>query len=191
MSDQHNQTPQQNNQNPTEYPQYTTPPQQSSQGFVPPQQPYNQPPQGNVPPQQPYGQPYGQPPYGQPPQPPYGQPPAYQPIQSDNTKVFSILAYIGILWLVGLIAEPHNPRVKFHVNQGIILTILAVALSVVISIISAILFAISPVLFVISSLLWFAESVVVIVLMVLGIINASKGIEKPLPVIGSLFTVVK
>ena len=145
-----------------------------------PQPPYNQSPYGETP-QQPYNQQF----YGQPPAYPYSATP------TDNTKVFSVLSYIGILWLVGLIAERENPKVKFHVNQGIVLTIFSAALSIAVSILSAILIAISPVLFVISSLLWFVDSVVIIVWMVLGIINASKGINKPLPLIGSLFTILK
>ena len=51
---------------------------------------------------------------------PGSPPPQWQPPpKSDNTRVYSVLAYIGILWLVGLLADRHNPRVAFHVNQGL------------------------------------------------------------------------
>ena len=66
-------------------------------------------------PQQPYNGQYYQPPI--PPVPP--QPPIYPQytMPVDNTKAFSILSYIGILWLVGLLADRYNPRVRFHDRQ--------------------------------------------------------------------------
>ena len=38
--------------------------------------------------------------------------------KANNTKLFSVLAYFSVLWLVGLLADPDNPKVRFHVNQG-------------------------------------------------------------------------
>lgn len=78
----------------------------------------------------------------------------------DNTKLYSILAYIGILFLVGLLADKENPVVRFHVNQGLILFLA-----------NLILWCVFPV--------W-------IVFMVLGIMNAAKGEMKPLPLIGGI-----
>ena len=49
---------------------------------------------------------------------PFGRPP-YQ----DNTRLFSVMSYIPLLWLVGLLADPHNEKVRYHVNQGIIFNI--------------------------------------------------------------------
>ncbi len=44
----------------------------------------------------------------------------------QNAKLFSILAYVGILWLLGLLIRPEkeSPYVKSHVNNGIIITIM-------------------------------------------------------------------
>ena len=43
----------------------------------------------------------------------------------QNAKTFSILAYIGLLWLLGLLISPEktSPFVRNHVNNGITLTI--------------------------------------------------------------------
>ena len=51
--------------------------------------------------------------------------------KADNSKLFSILAYIPLLWLIGLFVAPEckNPKVRFHVGQGIIVTIVWAALS--------------------------------------------------------------
>lgn len=98
---------------------------------------------------------------------------------SDNTKLFSILAYLGILWLVGLLAAKDNKAVMFHVNQGIILTIVNV---------------IGTVVFAIPFLGWIAGPIVsifVIVAMVMGIINAVNSKQEPLPIVGKMFTFVK
>jgi len=49
--------------------------------------------------------------------------------KANNTKLFSVLAYFSVLWLVGLLADPDNPKVRFHVNQGILLSIFSAAYS--------------------------------------------------------------
>ncbi|MDD3048611.1 MAG: zinc-ribbon domain-containing protein [Bacilli bacterium] len=42
----------------------------------------------------------------------------------DNTKILKILSYIGILWLIGLFSNSKNDKsLKFHIGQGIILSI--------------------------------------------------------------------
>ena len=44
---------------------------------------------------------------------------------TSNAKLFSILAYFGLLWLLGLLIRPDNscPFVRHHVNNGILLLI--------------------------------------------------------------------
>ncbi len=120
------------------------------------------------------------------------------PAKSDNSKIYKILAYIGILWLVGMLVNPekNDPKVRFHVGQGIILTITSVALNIVGAILSAIFKAIFGVHYfgyyigmstagtLLNAIVWLAISAALIVLMVLGIVNAVKGVEKQLPVIG-------
>ena len=43
----------------------------------------------------------------------------------SNAKLFSILAYISLLWLLGLLISPEktSPFVRSHVNNGIVLCI--------------------------------------------------------------------
>ena len=55
---------------------------------------------------------------------------------SSNEKVYNVLAYIGILFIVGLIADSQNPKVRFHVNQGLVLFLAEVILGIVCSIIA-------------------------------------------------------
>jgi uncharacterized membrane protein len=105
---------------------------------------------------------------------------------SDNTKLYSILSYIGILFLVGLIAEPGNSKARFHYNQGIVLCIAEVVLGILVAILSGIIFAISWQLYWLTGIISFIFWAGCIALSIIGIINANNGEEKRLPVIGNI-----
>ena len=116
----------------------------------------------------------------------------------DDTKVYKILSYIGILWLVGMFCSKKNDKsVRFHVGQGIIVTIVIAILYIAVSIINSFVISnifadsywgikvVSSTGLAIMGFLNFAVSAVGITLEVLGIINAAKGQDKELPIIGS------
>lgn len=163
-----------------------TPPQN---GQAPYQPPYQAPPPGN--PQQPYqGGQTGGPPYQQPYQAPYQQPyqQGYYAPGTDNgtVKALSVLAYIPLLFLVGLFLEKDNEDVKFHVNQGLILFILEAILGVARSFLSWL-----PFIGWMVNIAFGVLSLGTLALMIVGIVNAAQGRRRPLPVIGTLFTFVK
>lgn len=127
--------------------------------------------------------------------------PATGPSFSNDEKAFSILSYIGILWLVGLLADRENPSVIFHVNQGIILSIFEFALTFSLALTKAILEGIFGFAFggigilswagtAVSGLLSFTGWCLVVAYMIIGVVHAAQGKKEPLPLIGSLFTVV-
>lgn len=137
----------------------------------------------------------------QPPRPPV-YPPYYNNMPVDNTKPFSVLSYIGILWLVGLLADPSNPKVRFHVNQGIILSIFEVAIGVALSIVKSIIsiifihaFSATLVLpqlgLLVNGILSLSFTCVCLAYIIIGILHAAQGREEPLPIIGTLFQVIK
>lgn len=99
---------------------------------------------------------------------------------TSNGKIFAALSYVGILWIIGLLVDPdkNDPKVKFHVGQGLLLFIANIALNIV----SAILGNFMPGF--IMTLLNMAIWVFLIVFMIIGIINAIHGEDKELPVIG-------
>jgi len=173
------------------------------------QQPQPQPQQQQQFQQQPQQQQFQQQQYQQPQQPQqfqqqqqYQQPqqqfqqPYYGPVApADNRKLFSILSYIGILWLIGLLVQPekNDPRVRFHVGQGIMLSILGFGASIAVSIIMGILGAIfgrlwyTPLWIVtIGSLLQLAVYGVYIFLAIAAILAINKNQDKPLPIIGGM-----
>jgi len=127
-----------------------------------------------------------------------------QPQTNSNAKLYKILSYIVILFLVGLFANKENDKsVRFHVGQGMMVCILEFAGGLIVGILSAILVAIfkEPEVIwgiqtgryttpgfvtVITSLLSLAVSGCGIALSVIGIVNVVKGEDKKLPVIGDM-----
>ena len=107
----------------------------------------------------------------------------------DDTKLMSILAYI--LFFVPILVGAHkkSETVRFHTNQGTVLFIAAVIYSVVYSILARILMNIPFLGWLLIVVLGLC-SLVFLVLMIIGIINAASGKQNPLPVIGK-FTVIK
>ena len=123
----------------------------------------------------------------------------------DTTKVYRVLSYLGILWLVGMLSKEKNDKsVKFHVGQGMLVTILAVALQVVASIINNAVIAnifrteitywgIKTGVYTVSgfgaTLITIINLVVwgiVLTFEIIGITNAVKNRDKKLPVIGKV-----
>lgn len=99
-----------------------------------------------------------------------------------SNRVYGILSYIGILWLVGLFAAKDSKYTKFHVNQGIVLTIFAVGYNLATTILTAILRLIH--IGWLGGLLMSVGEIAVLGLMAFGIVFAAKGRAKELPLIG-------
>ena len=98
-----------------------------------------------------------------------------------NDKVFGILAYIFILWIIGLVVEPEKNHafVKNHVNNGILLTIA----SVIVTIISKIPF--------VGWIIGMILGIGLFVLWLLGIIAAAQGNKYTIPFIGDSLVFIK
>lgn len=121
----------------------------------------------------------------------------------ERTKIYQILSYFGILWLVGLLCgDRDDEEVKFHVGQGMILTISMFIFSLVISIINQVLvfsifksekmifglgtgiYEISKTGLFISGLLYFLVGCFSLAMMIIGIKNVIDRNRKELPIIG-------
>lgn len=92
----------------------------------------------------------------------------------EKGKGLAWLSYLWILWLVPLLAMKDNEFCKFHIKQGIILSILAIAIWVIGWI---------------PFLGWFITFIVyiyIIVMMIMGIINAANGKYWKMPLLGDL-----
>ena len=90
-----------------------------------------------------------------------------------DKKVTGIVAYITwIGWIIAYLAGDKEGA-KFHLNQALVLWIA----SIVLSILSYI-----PLIGIIPAIL----GIVVFIFWIMGLVNAIKGEEKPLPIIGGI-----
>jgi uncharacterized membrane protein len=107
------------------------------------------------------------------PEPPTPKPTAAgEEIEQAKSTVW--LAYLGILFLIPLLTLKENAFAKFHVKQGIILTILGVAIWVV---------AWIPF---IGWLLGFVVWIYILVMIIMGIVNSLGGKYWKMPILGGL-----
>ncbi len=103
----------------------------------------------------------------------------------SNAKLFSIFAYIGLFWLLGLLISPEktSPFVRHHVNNGIVLSIMEAIAGVV-----GFLLGLIPYVG------WLFELAVwgcCVAVMVMGIVAAAKTKYFSIPVIGDKIKIVK
>lgn len=103
-----------------------------------------------------------------------------------ENKVFCILSYLGILFIVGLIAQPNSKVVKFHANQGLVLFIAETVLGIAGGMMGVIPFIGA----VMTAIIGMAASAVVLAAFIYQLINISDGKVKKLPVIGDI-TLIK
>ncbi|MDE7399604.1 MAG: hypothetical protein K2N06_08770 [Oscillospiraceae bacterium] len=103
----------------------------------------------------------------------------------SNEKVFGILAYLGWLVLVPILAGKTEFS-KFHANQGLVLAIAEIAVGIVVGVAVGVLMVLLPPIGIIlgslSGLLGLAE----LILAIMGIVSAAQGEMKPLPIIGNI-----
>ncbi len=107
------------------------------------------------------------------------------PNETKENKWIFMLSYA--LFFLPLIACPASKIGRFHANQGLVLLITSVAGNIAVSIISSLL---TWRLWAITSVISWAWGIVVLTFIVIGMVNANKGEQKPLPVIGG-FTIIK
>lgn len=103
---------------------------------------------------------------------------APDPQDVEKNRVMAILAYI--IFFIPLIAARDSRFAMYHGNQGFVLFLAAVVINILGGIIPFIGW------FIILPFGWIA----VLIFAIIGIINASKGEMKPLPVIGGI-TIIK
>lgn len=102
----------------------------------------------------------------------------------DNDKLWSILSYIPLFFIIVLIVMKNRSSfLNYHLNQGIILSLVVVAANFGLDLL--------PWWLKIVSLLIWVLNLFSIALMVVGIKNVLEKKTEPLPVIGKLFTFLK
>ncbi len=114
--------------------------------------------------------------------------------QINEGKSLAWLAYLGILFLIPLLAHKDNPFSKYHARQGMVLFFLEVALGIVWGILGAIAAAITlatysvgvglcgGLVLALMGILWLLVAVVAII----GIVQAATGKFWRMPLLGNL-----
>jgi uncharacterized membrane protein len=108
------------------------------------------------------------------------------PDDAEKNKIFGIIAYLGILWVVPLVVAKTSPFAKFHANQGLTLFIAEIVLWIGVAVVNGILGFILPHSLYFIEFLFSLIQIVPIILIVFGIVNAAQGKCVPLPVIGGV-----
>lgn len=98
-----------------------------------------------------------------------------------NTKTLAAVNYITIFgWLfVYLTAKEKDNFLKYHLRQSLGLFVTGLMLGLAIGIVATFIPMVAALSMVIGALN--------LILMIIGAINASNGVEKPLPIIGKIF----
>lgn len=97
----------------------------------------------------------------------------------NQNKVMAALSYLSILVLIPIFAAKESKFAQFHANQGLILCIIGIAMSVINLVLGEI-----PVVGFILGIASGLVSLVTFILAVIGIINVIGGKAKELPIIG-------
>ena len=113
---------------------------------------------------------------------------------SDGDKTVAILSYITLVGFIIAIIQHNNNKTKlgaYHLRQAVGLICTSVALVIFLYLLALPMFGMSfrdaldyaTFLSIISFLIWSG----LLVLLIFGIVNASRGQEKPIPLFGKLF----
>ncbi|WP_341843080.1 DUF4870 domain-containing protein [Chitinophaga caseinilytica] len=99
-----------------------------------------------------------------------------------DRKTVAIISYISIIgWLIAYFQykdKPRDPFVAYHLKQALGIAVISIILGVAINVVVRIVPALSVVVY---------ANIAILVLWVLGIINALNGLQKPVPVVGAMF----
>ncbi len=107
-------------------------------------------------------------------------------MNNQDIKTFSYLSYIGPFFLIGLFSDNRkNPKLRFHLNQGMILAICE-AVGLTVHYIVDMFLGHIPIISIIPSVLLIFITLCSIALSLLGIFNVASDKLNPLPVIGSV-----
>ena len=107
--------------------------------------------------------------------------------ENNNTaKLITILDYFSFLCLVGLLVERDNEDVKFHTNQGLLLAITELCGAVIFSVLQHL-----PVVGGVFYVLSIPFSIACLALSLWGMAHAIREEKTPLPLIGTVFNIIK
>ena len=106
---------------------------------------------------------------------------SYDPADVAKNKGMAILAYLSWLVLIPIFCAKESRFARFHSNQGLLVAIAETVCGLLLGVLKKL-----PLIGWLFSLIGLGVGIIVVVLIILGIINAANGKAKELPVIGSI-----
>lgn len=103
----------------------------------------------------------------------------------EKNKGMGIISYIGILFIIPLVAAKDSKFARYHANQGLVIFLAVTILSFACGIVSAM-----PFIGFMGGILSSIVTAVAFIYEILGIISAAKGEMKELPFVGR-FKIIK
>lgn len=104
-----------------------------------------------------------------------------------SNKVMGILAYLGILFLVPLLAAKDSQYARFHTNQGSVLFIFDIVMWIISLVVNFVItFASLGILSFVGTIISNLLGLLCLALTIVGIVNACSGEPKKLPIIGGI-----
>lgn len=105
----------------------------------------------------------------------------------EKYRYISVLSYLGILWVIPyLTTVKHSPYARFHLNQGYILLILEMILSL-----SAFILGKIPIIRFFSGIIFSVLGMITLGMIIYGVYNAVSGRARRLPIIGEISIIDK
>lgn len=96
----------------------------------------------------------------------------------EKNKIMAILPYLWILFIIPLFLAKDSKYAKFHLNQGVVLSLASLLLSIISGILTSVLAILGVIFWIIS--------VILFIFQILGIVYALQGKAKELPFIGGI-----
>lgn len=106
---------------------------------------------------------------------------SYDPADVTKNKGMAILAYFSWLVLIPLLCAKESRFARFHSNQGLLLAIIETIAGIIFGALRGI-----PLIGWVFAIIGAAVEIVMIVMLVIGVVNAANGRAKELPVIGTI-----
>jgi uncharacterized membrane protein len=97
----------------------------------------------------------------------------------DDNRIFAAIGYLGILCLIPLLLKKDDPACQHHGKQGLVILLTWVILWV------------GNIIPVLGQIVWALGSLVLLVLVIIGIINALNGKMWEMPVLGKYAKQIK
>jgi len=93
----------------------------------------------------------------------------------EENKVWAAIGYLGILFLIPLLAKKDSPYAQYHAKQGLALFLAGLIVGAASAIPFIGWFIVAPI-----------GGIILLILFVIGLINSLGGKMQPLPVIGKM-----